>query len=34
VLGQVPEVGALLELVEGELRLKPGGARAGMGFVR
>ena len=33
VLGQVPEVGVLLDLVEGELRLKPGGARAAMGFL-
>lgn len=34
VLGQVPEVGVLLDLVEGELRLKPGGARSPMGFLR
>ncbi|MCX7556783.1 AAA family ATPase [Xanthomonadaceae bacterium JHOS43] len=34
VLGQVPEIGTLLDLVEAELRLKPGGAVARIGFVR
>lgn len=33
VLGQVPDVGALLDRAEGELRLKPGGARSPMGFL-
>ena len=33
VLGQAPSAEVLLDLVEGELRLKPGGATARIGFV-
>ena len=34
VLGQAPDVSALLDRVEAELQLKPGGAVARIGFVR
>jgi len=34
VLGQVPTAPPLLDLVEAELRLKPGAARSPMGFLR
>lgn len=34
VLGQMPEAAEVLSLLEAELRLKPGGAKAGMGFIR
>ena len=34
VTGQAPSATGLLALIEGELRLKPGGGKVGMGFVR
>ena len=34
VMGQEPDAAGLLELIEGEMALKPGAPRAGIGFVR